>query len=296
MVGLRRVYVPVALMSFASLAAAAGGSWARPTEVAILPSGEGVVMVADGRLVAFDTRAPRPAWRQIYRINDLSLRPVAVELALVEGEATALVLLYRDARQSYLARVGLQSGPRPPVQALPVGRGPAGGLAVRPGATDALLLSVSDRGVYKLDAGVDSPQPEFQFSLPARMRPGGIAWRRQRPEIVITDLDSPSLHLARWPDGQHSTVRGVAGLIRSVALDPSGRYAYLAEARRGVVWRVDLTDSGASPREVVPRGSIRELSDLAVGGDGRVWIVDEAGAALFVVDAGGGALRRVFQW
>jgi hypothetical protein len=274
---------------------AAGWSWARPRQVAALPSGEAVVMLADGRLVMFDTRAPRPQWSEVHRLRDLSLQPVDVELTLVNGKPTAFILLYRDAMQSFLWRVGLKGGASDLCPALPLGRGPAVGLAIRPGSTEAIITSLSDRSVYRLDLADSRPEPRFLFS-PVGMRPGVIAWRSSHPEIVLGDGDSDTLYLARFPDGAQSPLHKVDGLIRSVVLDPSGHFAYVAEGRHGAVWRIDLDNAAVSPKEMVPHGIVRDAVDLAVDGSGRVWIVDGLGDALFVLDPIGGPPRRVFQW
>jgi len=284
---------------------ATGGNWSRPMEIAVLASGEAVVFLADGRLVAFDTREEQPRWREVYRVGDLSLQAADVEMAVLNGEPTAVAVLSRTARQSFLLRVGLNSGASSLVPTL-MGIGPVGSLALRPGTSELVLTSASDRSLYRMDVADRSPEPKFLFSLPQRMRPGVVAMRAARPEILLSDVDSDVLYLARYPDGARTRLRVVDGLIRSIALDPSDRFAYVAEGRHGSVWRIDLANASAGPREVLRRGTVlvsgearsivRDPVDLAVGGDGRLWIVDEAGAALFVLKPDGGTLRKVFQW
>jgi hypothetical protein len=273
---------------------ARAGSDVRPIEVSVLPSGEGALLLDDGQILVFDTRARQPHWSRLYRLDDATLHPADLELAVLNGEPTAVVVLSRDPAHSFLLRVGLRRR-APQLQPLLAGRGPVGDIAFRPGSSEALFTSMSDRSIYGIEASDPVPEPRLVSRWTER-RPGLLGVRSVPPELLVADVDTDTLFLGPLSGLPGAQLCRVNGLMRAIALDRDGRTAYVTEGRHGRVWRVRLPQGAVS--EVNSSSRIRDASDIAVDDLGRLWILDDATAKVFVLEPGSDLPRQVFanEW
>lgn len=154
--------------------------------------------------------------------------------------------------------------------------------------------------------GEGSPRGDVQlrllFQVDSLQRPESVAWDSARSRYLVTNIvgdgdaeDGNGFVTAVSADGRRVELRRFTSSSRGLRLDgPKGiavrdDRAYLADIHRVVA--LDLTaDSGLFAREI-PESEF--LNDVAIGGDGAVYVSDTGGDAIYRVSADGSEYRRI---